>query len=227
MQAQVVLPDCCIRLEPGGHAQCDMLVRNLSLAADRFTLEVVGAAASWTTLDPPVLTLGPDATGRVVVHFHPPRAAHVRAGRIPFGVLTMSARDGAGSVVEHLLEVGRFTDTALELIPRSVRRASATFQLIVANQGNTTLRVSVRGRDTAEAVQVECAPARLTVFPGEFAHSRIRVRPTRRCWRGPPVARPFQVVVDPGEEAPMIAAGELLQHPILPPFVQIRPSRTA
>jgi hypothetical protein len=161
------------------------------------------------------------------VHFHPPRAAHVRAGRIPFGVLTMSARDGAGSVVEQLLELGRFTDTALELVPRSVRRASATFQLAVANRGNTTLRVSIRGRDPAGAVRVECAPARLTVFPGGFAQSRIRVRPTRRRWRGLPLARPFQIVVDPGEDAPLIAAGELLQHPILPAWVQIRPSRTA
>ncbi|MGH3980792.1 MAG: hypothetical protein ACRDRZ_17635 [Pseudonocardiaceae bacterium] len=227
MQAQVVLPEGCIRLEPGGQAMGEMLVRNLGLAADRFTFEVVGPAASWTTLDPPVLALGPDTTGHVAVHFHPPRIAHVRAGRIPFGVLTMSAREGAGSVVEQLLEVGRFTDTAVELIPRSVRRASATFQLVVANRGNTTLRVSVRGRDAAGAVRVECAPARLTVFPGRFAQSRIRVRPTRRRWRGPPLARPFQIVVDPGEDAPLIAAGELLQHPILPACAQIRPSRTA
>ena len=227
MQAQVTLPDGCIRLEPGGHALCEVLVRNLGLAASRFTFEVVGAAASWTKLDPPVLTLGPDATGHVTVHFHPPRAAHVRAGRIPFGVLTMSARDGAGSVVEQLLELGRFTDTALELVPRSVRRASVTFQLAVANRGNTTLRVSIRGRDPAGAVRVECAPARLTVFPGGFAQSRIRVRPTRRRWRGLPLARPFQIVVDPGEDAPLIAAGELLQHPILPAWAQIRPSRTA
>ena len=227
MQAQVVLPDRCIRLEPGEYALCEVLVRNLRLAPDRFTFEVVGAAASWTTLDPPVLTLGADATGHVTVRFHPPRAAHVRAGRIPFGVLTMSARDGAGSVVEQLLEVGSFTDTALELVPRSVRRASATYQLAVANRGNTTLRVSVLGRDAAGAVRVECTPARLTVFPGGLAQSRIRVRPTRRCWRGVPLTRPFQIVVDPGEDAPLIAAGELLQHPILPTCAQIRPSRTA
>jgi hypothetical protein len=227
MQAQVMLPDGCIRLEPGGHVRCEVLVRNLGLAADRFTFEVVGAAASWTTLDPPVLTLGPDATGHVTVHFRPPRAAHVRAGRIPFGVLTMSARDGAGSVVEQLVELGRFTDTVLELVPRSVRRASATFALAVANRGNITLRVSLRGRDAADAVRVECAPTTLTVFPGGFAQSRIRVRPTRRRWRGLPLARPFQIVVDPGQDAPLIAAGELLQHPILPTFAQIRPSRTA
>src|SRR5918997_4689404 len=191
MQAQVMLPDGCIRLEPGGHVRCEVLVRNLGLTTDRFTFEIVGAAASWTTLDPPVLTLGPDATGHVAAHFHPPRAAHVRAGHIPFGVVTMSARDGAGSVVEQLLELGRFTDTALELVPCAVRRASATFQLVVTNRGNITLQVRLRGRDAAGAVRVECTPARLTVFPGGCVQSRIRVRPTCRRWRGRPLIRPF------------------------------------
>lgn len=216
MRAQVLLPDGCIRLEPGRHVRHEVLVRNLGLTADRFTFEVVGAAASWTTLDPPVLALGPEATGHVVVHFHPPRAAHVRAGAVPFGLLTTSAQETAGPVVEKLLEVGRFTDTVAELIPRCVRRASATFHLAVANQGNDTVRVSVRGRDPADALRVECAPAKLTVFPGTTAHSGIWVRSTHRRWRGVPVARPFQIVVDLGADLPLIVGGELVQRPILP-----------
>jgi len=216
MRAQVVLPDGCIRLEPGRRVRRDVLVRNLRLTAERFTFEVVGAAASWTTLDPPVLALGPEATGRIAVHFHPPRAAHVRAGAVPFGLLTTSAQETAGPVVERLLEVGRFTDIGAELIPRCVRRASATFHLTVANRGNDTVRVSVRGRDPADALRVECAPARLTVFPGTTAQSGIRVRPARRRWLGSPVARPFQIVVDPGADLPLIVGGELVQRPILP-----------
>lgn len=216
MRAQVVFPDGCIRLEPGRHVRREVLVRNLGLAADRFMFEVVGAAASWTTLDPPVLALGPEATGRIAVHFHPPRAAHVRAGTVPFGLLTTSAQEAAGPVVEKLLEVGRFTDTVAELIPRCVRRASATFHLTVANRGNDTVRVSVRGWDPADALQVECVPTRLTVFPGTTAQSGIRVRSTRRRWRGSPVAQPFQIVVDTGADIPLIVGGELVHRPILP-----------
>ena len=216
MRAHVVLPVDSIRLEPGGHATRQLLVRNLSLTSDRFTFEVVGSAASWTTLDPPVLALGPDATGHVAVHFHPPRAAHVRAGVIPFGVLTTSAAEAAGSVVEKLVEVGRFAEADLELVPHSVRRATATFQLSVANRGNATMRASLRGRDPAGVLQVECTPARLTVFPGTMAQCRVRVRPTYRRWRGAPLTQPFQVLVDPGEDIPLIAAGELVHRPILP-----------
>lgn len=216
MRAHVVLPDGGIRLEPGGHARQNVLVRNLGLSADRFTFEVVGAAASWTTLDPPVLVLDPDATGSVAMHFRPPRAAHVRAGRIPFGVLTTSAQGTAGPVVEQLIELSRFTDTALELVPDSVHRASATYRLIVANQGNHTVRMELRGRDPTGTLQVECRPTWLTVFPGTLAHSGIRVRPTRRNWRGCPRACSFQVVADPGEDLPLIATGELVAHPILP-----------
>jgi hypothetical protein len=216
MRVQVVLPHGCIRLEPGGHARCTVLVRNLGLVADRFVFEAVGAAASWTTVDPPVLALGPEAIGHVTVHFHPPRAAHVRAGVVPFGLLTSSVQEAAGSVVEQMLEVSRFTDTVAELIPHCVRRGSAAFRLTVANRGNDTVRVTVRGRDLADALRVECAPARLTVFPGTTAHSGIRVRPTRRHWRGAPIIRPFQIIIDPGADAPLIVRGELVQRPILP-----------
>lgn len=211
-----MLPSGCIRLEPGGYTTRQLLVRNLGPTTDRFLLEAVGAAASWTTLDPPVLVLEPDATGYVTVHFHPPRAAHVRAGGTPFGVLTMSTQEAVGSVVERLLEVGRFTDTVLELTPRSVRRSSASFQLTVANQGNATVRVSMRGRDPTGTLRVECTPAKLTVFPGTLAHSGVRVRLGRRRWRGVPLTRPFQILVDHGEGAPLIAVGELVEYAILP-----------
>ena len=215
MRAQVVFPERCVRLEPGGHIRREVLVRNLGLTTDRFTFEVVGVAASWTTLDPPVLTLGPEATGHVVMHFRPPRSAHVRAGVVPFGLLTTSTQESACSVVEQMLEVGRFTDTVVELIPRCVRRVSATFRLTVANRGNDTVRVCVRGRDPANALRVECTPARLTVFPGTTAQSGIRVRPARRPWRGTPISRPFQIVVDPGEDTPLLVGGELVLRPML------------
>ncbi|HEY2764151.1 MAG TPA: hypothetical protein VGJ13_09105 [Pseudonocardiaceae bacterium] len=215
MWAQVLLPSSCIRLEPGGYARCVVRVRNLGLTADRFAFEVVGAAASWTTLDPPVLELGPEATSQVVAHFRPPRAAHVRAGSMPFGVLTTSAREAVGSVVEQLLEVGRFTDTIVDLVPRVIRRRSATFALTVNNRGNDTVRLRVRGRDLAGALRVECAPESLTVFPGALAHSGIRVRPTHWRWSGAALTRPFQVIVQAGQDTPLVVAGELVHHAIL------------
>lgn len=216
MRAQVVLPVDSIRLEPGGHATRHLQVRNLGLTPDRFTFEVVGSAASWTTLDPPVLLLGPDGIGQVTVHFHPPRVPHVRAGTIPFGVLTTSAREAAGSVVEKVLEMGRFSETVLDLVPCSIRRLVATFRLTVANRGNATLRVSLRGRDPAAALRVECTPARLTVFPGTVVPCEVRIRPRDWRWRGSPLTRPFQVIVDSGEGTPLIAAGEWVHRPILP-----------
>jgi hypothetical protein len=218
MRAQVLLPDGCIRIEPGCHAMRYVHVRNLGLDADRFTFEVVGAAASWTTLDPPTLALGPEATGQVAVHFRPPRAAHVRAGLMPFGVLTTSSLGDAGSVVEQLLEVGPFTDTALELVPCAIRRRSATFRLLVANRGNVTVRTSLRGRDPEDALRVDCVPAKLTVFPGGVAQSHIRVRPTRLHWRGRPRTLPFDVVASSEDVTalPLFVEGELSAYPILP-----------
>lgn len=215
MAVQVVLPDRSIPLAPGGDVRREIRVRNIGPFIDRFTFEVVGAAASWTTVEPPVLTLGPDEIGSLLVRFHPPRAAHVRAGQIPFGLVTTSARNGAGSVTEQLLELGRFADTTLELAQRTVRPGGGTFRLVVGNGGNSTLCARLRGRASDAAVQVECMPRQLTVFPGEAGQCRVRVR-ARRRWRGPVLAIPFQVMVDPGAgTSPLIATGELLQHPVL------------
>lgn len=211
-----MLPGGCVRLDPGGHATRQVLVRNLGLTTERLTFEVVGPAASWTTLDPPVLILGPEAAAQIAVHFHPPRVAHVRAGPMPFGVLTTSARERTGRVVEQLVEMGRFTDVVAELVAASVRRARATYGLTVANRGNVTVRVNLRGRDSGGELRVRCMPTSLTVFPGAAGHSRIRVRSARRHWRGPPVARPFQIVVDYGGCIPLVVPEELILHPILP-----------
>lgn len=215
MAAQVVLPERNIPLEPGALATHEVRVRNTGPLADRFSLEVVGAAASWTSLDPPVLTLDRDEVCCVRVHFNPPRAPHVRAGVIPFGLVATSERDGGGWVAEQLLELSTFADMALDLEQRSARRGSGTFRLVVGNQGNATLRLRLQGRGVGEAVHVECAPRRLTVFPGETAQCRVRVR-ARRRWRGPARAVPFQVVVDAGAgSTPLIAHGELLDQPLL------------
>lgn len=218
MRAQVVLPEGFIRIEPGCHVTHRVLVRNIGLRADRFTFEIIGAAASWTALEPPTLSLGPDATGEVAVHFRPPRAAHVRAGRMPFGVLTTSALGETSSVVERMLEVGPFTETSLELVPCSIRRRSSTFRLLVANRGNVTVRASLLGRDQADALRVECLPSRITVFPGAVAQSHVRVRPVSVHWRGRPRVVPFRVVMreDDASSTPSFVVGELQHYPLLP-----------
>lgn len=207
MSAQLVLPETPIAIEPGGHAVCDALVRNMALVADRFTFEVVGAPTTWATVDPPVLELGPEASGRVRIRFHPPRAAHVRAGNTPFALLATSERDRSSALAEQLLALNRFFDTALELEQRAVRWRTARYSLGVINRGNATVRLQLSGRDLDGWLVVDCDPVEMTVFPGAAEYARVHVRLRRAPATPEPLS--FQVVARSDGHDPLLATGRL------------------
>ncbi len=215
MPVHVRMPVGAIALAPGDHVTCEVAVTNTGPTADRFTFEVLGTAGSWTTVDPPVLALPAGSTGRLVVHFHPPRAAHVRAGPTPFGLLTTSHQGIASSVVEELLVVRRFAELDAELIPPVQRGRAATYKLILHNGGNSTLHVRLYGRDPGGVLAVGCSPPGLTVFPGTAGSCRVRVRSNHHRWRGETASRRFHVIARPEGEDPLLVEGTLLQRPLL------------
>lgn len=215
MPVQVRLPVGAIRLDPGGESTCEVAVANTGETADRFTFEVLGAACSWTTVDPPALALAAGASGMLRVHLHPPRAAHVRAGPTPFGLLALSHRNGSCAVAEELLVLGRFAEVFAELIPRVHEGRSASFQLSVRNAGNSTLHLALAGRDPHGALAISCSPPALTVFPGTTATSRIRVRSRRLRWRGAPRPQRFEVIARPEGDDPITVAATLLERALL------------
>lgn len=139
-------------------------------------LELAGAAASWATIEPPVLTLAPGDAADVRIRFHPPRSSHVRAGAVPFALLATSERDLASVMTEQLLAVSRFVETGLELRPVAVRRRSARYVVDVHNRGNDTVRLTLHGRDVGGLLDVLCEPAEVAVFPGLVEQAVVHVR---------------------------------------------------
>jgi hypothetical protein len=206
MPVQVVISTDDVLVEPGGRASCRAVVHNTGRADDRVTVEVIGRPASWTTVDPPVLWLGADASASVVIWFHPPRAAHVRAGRIPFGVLATSAMELRSTVAEQIVELSRYEHTAIELIAAARRRRSARYWLQVSNLGNDAVRLQLHGRDLDQVMRVDCDPRQLTVFPGSIEYSRVRVRVSRPARRERDT-RAFQVIVTSDVTGPAIVTG--------------------
>ena len=215
MPVQVRFPVGTIVLDPGYQAVCDVAVENIGVAADRFTFEVLGTACSWTTLYPSVLALAPGTAGTLRVHFHPPRAAHVRAGRIPFGLLATSEHDRSSAVVEELLVLGRFADLSAELIPLLREGSSGNYQLAVHNAGNSPVHLTVIARDVDVRLAFRCSPPALTVFPGTTEHCRVRARLRHRHWRGETAATRFQVIARPVGEEPITVVGTLLHRPLV------------
>jgi hypothetical protein len=177
---------------------------------------VLGSAASWTTALPPVLDLPAGGEGSVDLHLHPPRAAHVRTGPTPFGVLASGERTRTSSVSEELILVGRFRHLEAELWPGSREGRSATYELTLRNRGNATEHRTVDARDLDGHLGLRCSPPALAVFPGGEDSARIVVRALRRRWSGGPEERTFQVVLRGEGVDPVILTGTLVEVPLLP-----------
>src|SRR5256885_11121011 len=111
-----------LTVDPGGEAILEVLVRNNGRVVDEYTLEMLGEAAPWVTVDPPSISLFPGTDGMVRVTIQPPRASTTAARPVPFGVRVRSREDQDASVTEEgVIDVTAFADTIAELLPSTSR----------------------------------------------------------------------------------------------------------
>jgi hypothetical protein len=217
----VVMDPHDLQVAGGGEAQFQVQVRNSGRVVDRFTIEVLGAAAAWAEVDVPVLELMPNHEGMVRIRFRPPHSPDTPAGRAAFTVQVTSRADPrAVGRVEGAVDVEPFSAIQPELIPRtSEGRRTGEHQLVVSNAGNALLQAAIEVHDPDQRFRVAVGPRRLELPPGGAAPARIVVRPRRRRWLGQPVTHPFQVAIDAGHGAPVTVDGAMLQQPLLPRWV--------
>lgn len=231
MAARLELPESPLAIQPGTHVDCRARVCNIGFRQDRFMLELAGAAASWATIEPPVVTLAPGDVADVRIRFHPPRSSHVRAGAVPFALLATSERDLASVMTEQLLAVSRFVETVLELRPVAVRRRLTRYVVDVENRGNDTVRLALRGRDVGGLLDVVCEPAEVAVLPGLAEQVAVHVRMRNGTGAAGAEPVPFQVVAQAGGEDPIMVTGLFRSRPCRFGWMgdrgQMRPSRTA
>ena len=206
------------RVEPGSAVSLEVRIRNTGTVVDEFIVDVVGDPADWAVAEPSTVSLFPGADGTAQVTFMPPRMSTTPAGTTAFGVRVRSREDPDGSVVEEgTLEVGSFLDPFAELVPRTSRGSrSASHDLALDNRGNIGLSAEVTGEDADRHLAFDIEPPALVVGAGEAGFAKVRVKPTRRFWRGTPKSRPFRLTVAPESAPPILLDGTLLQEAILP-----------
>jgi len=218
MGALASLSTSDVSVEPGAAVAIDVRVRNTATVVDQLTVEILGGAAGWARVDPPVVSLFPATEQTVRVTFAPPRVHTTAAGPTPFGVRVTCQEDPTGSTVEEgVIRVGAFSDTAAELVPRTGRGSrQARYELAVDNRGNEPLNAHVSASDPDELLAITAEPAGVVAPPGAAVFSVVRVRPRARFWRGPAQTHQFQVAVVPTEGPAVVVPGTLLQEPVLP-----------
>jgi len=222
-----------VRVTPGQEAVSPVQVRNTGPVVDQFTVEVLGPAARWTVVEPPVLNLFPGDVGEVLVRFQPPRSPEALAGPVPFGVRFTSAEDPQASWVEEgTVNVEPFTDLRAILRPTTSKgRRRGKHQLDVENLGNIPLDTQIQPTDPDNQLRFKLNRPRFMALAGTSTLVRIVAVPRKRFMRGPDKNNPFQVLVltggapelgpdgasvVPAPAEPISVNGSFLQRSLLP-----------
>jgi hypothetical protein len=220
MASVAVLSRTDLSVAPGDETTLQVTVRNTGVVVDEFTIDPLGDAAGWIAVEPAVQPLFPGAEGVFTVTVRPPRSATTAPGPVSFGLRVRSTEDPDGTVVEEgVIDVARFGDTAVELLPRTSRargRRQGRHELAIDNRGNCPLTCTFSALETDEKVAVEVGVLSVHVPAGEAAFVPVRVRATKSFLRGPAISHPFQVYVEPGNDPHVGVEGMFLQESILP-----------
>jgi hypothetical protein len=218
--ASVTLGASVVQVEPGGEAALDVRLRNAGSVVDEFSIDVLGDAATWAAAEPPTISLFPGAEETVRIVFRPPRSASIAAGPLPFGVRAQSREDPEGTAVEEgVVEVLNFYEPFAELVPRTSRGSrGASHDVALDNRGNTRLSAELEALDDDRLLSFDVDPPEVVVEPGMAGFATLKVKPTKRFWRGMPKTRPFHLYVRPEGTMPITLDGAMLQEAMLPPW---------
>lgn len=207
-----------VEVLPGDEAVCGLRIRNDGPIVETYDLEVLGEAAQWTVPEPASLSVYPGTEGYVSVRFRPPRDARTAAGELRYGVRIVPAERPDSQVVpEGVVRVLPFNDTFAEIVPRTSQgRRGGRHEVAIDNRGNTPVAVGVAGTDADKQLAIATRPQTLVIGPGQAAFVNVAVRPRRPRWRGQPATFPFQVVVAPEDDSPLVLDAAVVQQPIIP-----------
>jgi hypothetical protein len=210
-----------LAVEPGQTATGELSLANTGTIVEQFTILVLGDAAEWTQVEPPVVSLFPQGQQVVTLRFSPPRLHTTPSGYVEFAVKVIPSNEPEESVVEEgAINVGAFNDVGAELVPRvATGRFAGKQRLAVDSRGNVPVPVTITALDAAEALKFRIRPSKITTAPGEARFSRIHVKPRQRFWKGPAQQKPYKVQVAAADEKPVVLDGGLTQRAVLPKWL--------
>jgi hypothetical protein len=218
--ANVDLVNPNLAVQPGEAVSTTIRLTNTGRIVDELTLEVIGDAAAYATVQPAQVALFPGAQGEATVSFRPPRGPMPGAGVVPFGVRVRSQEDRSFSfVVEGRLQIGVLMAVAARLSPRNSIASrlgqSARHRVELDNNSNTVARIRIAAGDPDEQLRFAIPEPVITIPPGGRAVTHLRVSARDRMVTGAAVTRPFQVVAVPDGSVPITLDGSFVQRPTI------------
>ncbi|MGP3690567.1 hypothetical protein ACTVZO_38730 [Streptomyces sp. IBSNAI002] len=207
-----------VSVEAGESVTCSVRLHNTGHTVDTFTLDVLGEAADWASVQPSSVNVFPGDDAVAVLTFAPPRSAEVPCGKKAFALRVMAQEDTDGSVIEEgSVEVGGYADLAAEIVPRTARGARrARTKLAVDNYGNGPVTVQFTGKDESGDVDFVFKPVQTVVEGGTTQLIPVRMRMRKRFLTGQPKTLPVEISLTASDGSKLDAAGVVIQPPMLP-----------
>ncbi len=219
--AGVVVEPRTLQVAPGGEAVAILRVRNTGTVVDAFAIDVLGEAAAWTTVVPPVLSLFPGSDGTAELHFRPPRAASLPAGPLDYAVRVVPNEEPDASAVEEAaLEVLPYVELTGRLTPRtSETKRRARHVVSLHNAGNAAVEVSLRAFDPDDQLVFDIRPPSIGLGGGDSVDVPVRVAARSAFLKGPDRHRPFSVTAEAAGQPAISLDGTLVQRAGMPKIV--------
>lgn len=200
----------------GSPTTATVLVQNRGTVVDELTIAILDLPEGWARVSRPTLNLVPGARDEVTVVIQPPKDSTATAGDYPFSVAVTSKVHGREVRALGKVSVRAFEGFHVRLEPA---RAKRDFGVVVANNGNVALSVSLSGADEAREFGYTFESAQLELAPGQEKRVPLAVQPRSRKLFGPTVNRPFRVEARQGAAGnPTTVDGQLIVKPPLEPY---------
>lgn len=191
-----------------GHVS--VTVTNTTHVIDRYQLHVFGLDPAWVTFTPDDLSLFPDETGQVDLAIELPES--FPAGRRELSVHVQSDNTRSEFALAPIsLGVTSRPRVGLRVEPSIVTGGrTATFDLVVLNEGNATIEAPVGASDPEDLAEFDFEPRAVTLVPGrrEVVHATVS---GPRPWFGQ--MKPRVITFHVLTPAPVTATATFLQRP--------------
>jgi hypothetical protein len=213
----LVLSDTRLHAAPGQEVAAALKVRNRGRGGEDYALEIVGPAADWGRVVPPVIALPTAGEVEAKVVFLPPLVPPAPASEVPYAVRCRGQVDPRPSAVaEGRLTVDPVSDISFDVQPARVRgRWSSRHVIEVENRGNATaeLRPVLVNPQHELAFAVSPPMVRMPASSRELVLFKARTR--RPKLLGKPATRSFEVFLAPAEAGARTASrGEEVRRQI-------------
>lgn len=172
-------------IDPGGSVSGAATVANHSTEPAEVRLSVTGPAAAWAFVVPPEVTIGPGAEAFVRFGFSVPRGPEPPAGPLAFQ-MRAEPLGGAGhpATTEGVLRVNPFSELVLTMGPaRAGDGGSVQHRVVVANNGNQSVRAAVTASSTEAGLSIEVDRPLVVLATGAREEAFVNLRPSEASGR--------------------------------------------